>query len=117
MNQFMKASVNAINRHGTSVTYKSITNGVYDPSTGVVSSPEVSVSLKSYPKQIKFTAFNHPDLIGKEGILFYFTPDNSFSPKLSDIIVYNSSNYIVQSFQSHFAQGEIVLYRVLTIKG
>lgn len=116
MNQFSRASIAAINRSGISVTYKAVTNGTYDPSTGVVTSPEVSTTLKTYPKQIQFTTFNHPDLIGKEGILFYFSGE-SFNPKLSDVVVYNSSDYIVQSIQSHFAQGQVVLYRILTIKG
>ena len=117
MNQFAKASIGAITRNGTSVTYKTVSTGSYNPATGVVTSTETSITLKAYPKHIKFTAFNHPDLIGKEGVLFYFTAENSFVPKLSDIVVYNSGEYIVQSIQSHFAQGEVILYRVLTIKG
>ena len=117
MNQFSKASISAISRNGTTVTYKSVSNGTYDPSTGLITSNEVSKTVKAYPKHIKFTTFNHPDLIGKEGILFYFAATCTFIPKLSDIVVYNSSNYIVQSIQSHFAAGEVVLYRVLTIKG
>lgn len=117
MNQFSKASINAIARNGTTVTYKSVSNGTYDPSTGSVSSNELSKTLKTYPKHIKFTTFNHPELIGKEGILFYFAATSTFVPKLSDVVVYNSGNYTVQSIQSHFAAGEVVLYRVLTIKG
>ena len=61
MNQFSRASIAAIARNGTPVVYKSITNGTYDPSTGSVTSGEVSKTLKAYPKHIKFTTFNHPD--------------------------------------------------------
>ena len=117
MNQFVKASASALLRHGVDITYKVVSNGTYNPSTGAVTNTETSNTYKTYPKHIKFSTFNHPDLIGKEGILFYFTPATGFTPKLTDIVVYNSENYVVQNIQSHFANGEIALYRILTIKG
>jgi hypothetical protein len=117
MNQFIRASTNALLRHGINVTYKSTGASSYDPATSLVTASEVSKTVRVYPKQTRFTTFNHPDLIGKEGILFYLAASKCVTPKLSDIIVYNSSNYIVQSIQSHFANGEIALYKILTIRG
>jgi len=117
MDLFLNAATKAIEKHGISVTYKKIGTASYDVNTSAVTSNDTEYNIKAYPKHIKASAYNYPDLIGKEAILFYISSASGIVPKQGDFILYNSLQFNVDSFQSHFANGAVVLYRVAAVRG
>jgi len=117
MNPYLLASKQAVSLHGIAIVYNSITNGTYSTSTKTSSRSVTSYNLNAYPKQIKATQYNYPTLVGKEVIMFYIVNDSlSFTPKVADTITYNSSEYKIDSIQTHVAQGTLVLYRIVAVK-
>ena len=117
-NQFLISTIKLINRHGVPMSYNSVVVGAYDVNTGSVTDTNTTYSLIMYPKQTRFSPHNFPDLVGKEGVIFYLANNSlAFTPKLSDTITYNSGKYVVQSIQTHTALGQIVLYKIVATKG
>ncbi len=113
---FIKATSAAIDRHGISATYKTVTEGTYNVETSSTTNTETSYTIKMYMKQIRENQFSYPNLVGKEAGLFYILGYNlAFNPSVKDVIVYNGTTYTVDSVQSHSANGQIVLYRVLGV--
>lgn len=118
MNLFLDASVRAMNRHGIPLNYAVITDGAYNVETGTLQQVRTNYELKMYPKQIQANSYNFPNLIGKDVCMFYLANYNlPFVPSLGDEITYNGKVFVVQSYQEHAAQGQIVLYRVVGSKG
>lgn len=118
MSRFLVATNRALNKHGVTVTYKSISGSAYNVETGTSTLSSVDYSLVSYPKQIKANQYSFPDLIGKEVILFYIANNSlAFTPKAGDVIVYKTVNYSVLEIQEHMADGELVLFRITTVRG
>lgn len=113
-NAFMQATARAIDRHGSLATYRVITEGAYDIETDSVVNAETDYSVKMYMKQIKASQFNYPNMIGRESGLFYLLALNlGFTPSPADLIIFGGKTYKVDSVQSHSANAQIVLYRVL----
>lgn len=117
----LENSINQIlNRHGISVTYTKVQTSAYNPDTGTVDSTTINYTLKSYPKQIRANAYNMPSLIGKEVIMFYFNAkalNSVTSLSLKDSITYNSKVYNIDSYSEHVYAGEVLLYKVVAVKG
>ena len=112
MNPFMKAAINAVNRNGRNLSYFNIST-VVDKIKGTVSAVKTEKVLKIYPKSVKVTQYNYPDLIGKSVIVFYLANFNlGFTPKPNDEISYNGKIYIIRSYDFHEAHGENCLYRL-----
>lgn len=117
MNQFMRITKDALARHGTTSTYKTVTEGSYDIATGTAANTETSHSLKIYKKHLKANQYNYPNLIDKDIAMFYFCADGIlFLPKPQDLIVHASITYKVHALQSHEANGETILYKVIGVK-
>jgi hypothetical protein len=115
-NPFIRATAAAIDRHGSMISYTSVQEGTYDVNTGSVVSTNTSYSIKSYMKHIRATQFNYPNLIGKEAGLFYILAYGlAFIPDVQDTILFNSKTYKVDSVQSHLANSQIVLYRIMGV--
>ena len=117
MNQFLKATQEAIARNGVQITYKKKGNSTYNPDTGLVTSTDVDYVITSYPKHIRASQFHYPDLIGKESYMFYIAGEQVFTPAVADSILFDSFLYKVDSIQKHFAAGVTCLYRVIAVKG
>lgn len=116
--RFLQATIQALNKHGLSLTYNSVQTGVYDVETGTAPLVKTPSVLKIYPKHLNATNYNFPNLIGKENYMFYLAnSDLSFTPKLNDEIIYNSKTFLIQAMQEHVAEGQIVLYRLVGTKG
>ena len=117
----LENSINQIlNRHGISVTYTKVQSSSYNPDTGTVDSTTSTYTLKSYPKQLKASSYYLPNLIGKEVIMFYFNAkalNSVTSLSLKDSITYNSKVYNIDSYSEHVYAGEVLLYRVVAVKG
>ena len=116
MNLFLSATKRAIARHGVDCTYTAFTAGAYDPETGASGQASSAVLIKAYPKQEVANNYHYPNLIGKEIVRFYILAE-SITPKISDYITWNSVRYVIDNFQSHQASGEIILYRIIAVKG
>lgn len=113
---FIKATANALDRHGIVGTYKVITEGTYDVNTGSASNTETSYTLKMYKKHIKASQYNYPELIGKDSAMFYILGYNlAFQPQSQDLIIFSGKTYKVDSVQSHMADGVVVLYRIMAV--
>jgi len=96
----------------------SIVNGAYNPSTGTVQNTSTSYSVKMYKKHIKANQYFFPDLIDRDIAMFYLANNSlSFTPKVNDQIVSGSSTYSIKEIQEHSASGEVVLYRIIAVKG
>lgn len=113
-NKFLVSTKRLIALHGVSLTYKSIVTGTYDIETASVTNTETSHTLTIYPKHIKATAYNFPDYIGKDTVMFYLANDSlGFTPAVQDTISYASKTYKVEAIQQHVALGQVVLYKLL----
>lgn len=117
MNQFLKATKEAISRNGTKITYKQKGETSYNPADGEVISNDNSFTVSSYPKHIRASQFHYPNLIGKESYMFYIAGDQEFTPSTSDLIVFDGSSYKIDSILKHFAGGINCLYRIIGVKG
>jgi len=118
MNQFLTSTVYFITRHGVDIVYKARWTQVYNPATSTATVTENSYSIKAYPKHIRASQYSFPEFIGKDVVMFYVANFGlSFTPKAGDEITLNSSVYKVTSLQSHAAQGEVCLYKIVAVKG
>lgn len=120
MNRFLLQTIQMISLNGLDVTYKSIQgdSGSYNVETGLVTRTSTSYTIRSYPKHIKASQYNFPDLVGKQVCMFYIANNSlAFQIKFQDEIVYNSVTYKVQTWDEHFAEGSLCLYRVVCTKG
>lgn len=115
MNQFEASTLRAIKKHGKLSIYKSITVGTYDPAISKVVNTEVSKSVYIYKKSIKANQYYYPNLIGKEISMFYVLASDISEPKIGDHIVFDSKTFKVDSYQSHSANGSVILHRILGV--
>lgn len=107
----------AIQRHGQSLPYSTITRTV-DPIEGTVTEVLTSVTLRIYTEPLQVNQWNFPTLVGKSVVQFYMAAEGlSFTPKPSDEITYLGDVYRINSFQSFTAHGKTVLYKLVGVKG
>lgn len=112
---FLAASVNAINRQGVNVTYRTVTEGAYDVNTGTVTNVESDITVKAYPREIIATQYNFPNLIGKRLVEFYVAnPTLVVNP--NDKIVFGTDVFTVLKYRSHFANGQVCLFCIYAVK-
>lgn len=118
MNLFLSATKRALDRNGSDATFISVTEGAYNVETGSATNTEKSYTVKMYKKPIKANQYNYPNLIGKDAGMFYLANYNlKFTPGLRDKIVFAGSTYSVESIQEHYAGAELILYRIIAVKG
>ena len=116
MNDFLRMTTTAIQRHGLDVTFKKVGLQAYDPSTGSVTSTDVTSTIRVYPKHIKASQWSYPNLIGKDAVMFYLSGSASSIPEVIDSIQYDSKEYKIESIQKHIALGQVCLYKILAVK-
>lgn len=117
MNYALLNTKHALNLHGISCVYSRITPGVYNVETSTVTTTEVTYHTKAYRKQIKASQYNYPDLINKNASLIYIAADTFVgSPAIGDTITFGTEVFRVKEYQEHVAFGEVVLYRLVSIK-
>lgn len=118
MDRYLSITLRAINTHGRSCTYTIVTEGTYNIETGGTTNTETSHSIKMYKKHIRATQYNFPNMIGRDSALFYLANNNlSFVPAPKDKITIDSTTYTVDSVTEHAADGLVILYKILTVKG
>ena len=110
-------TLNALNRHGQDLVYVTKTRTV-DPIEATVTEVVSQYTLKIYPKPVSVNQYNFPTLVGKQVVNFYVAANGLvFSPKVSDTIIYQGVEYRINSFESHTAHGETILYKMLGVHG
>lgn len=117
-NAFLASTKNQIDRHGKVMSYVVVTEGVYNIETSATTNTETAYSVKMYKKHIRANQYNFPNLIGRDSALFYLANSKlSFIPAPKDKIIADSITYTVDSVTEHSANGLVILYKILTIKG
>lgn len=115
---FIQEAKRLIYPNGISVILSSVTTGAYNVETGSVSSTSSDTTLIGFPKQVKVSQYNYPDLIGKTVLEFLFVAtDLPTSPKPLDKLTAASIVYTVERVSEHYGEGQKVLYKVLVSKG
>lgn len=118
MISYLQSSKELIYLQGVQVTYTSVSEGVYNPSTGSVSNTEFSKSVKAFPKKVKTSAYNYPNLVGKVVTEFLIlATDLDTPPGLQDRVTLGTAEYSVSDVSEHYGEGVLVLYKVLGVKG
>ena len=117
MNPFKRAAIAAVKRNGRDLTYTSIER-IVDKINGTVTEVNTDRVLRIYPKSIRASQYNFPDLVGKEVVTFYLAVDGlGFKPKVNDTILLNGEVFTIRYYDFHEAAGENCLYRLTGATG
>ena len=116
--QFIRSAKELIYPNGVSIVYSTVTTGAYNVETGTAASTSVDTTVTAFPKVVKVSQWNYPNLVNKvvEEFLVVAT-DLTTAPKPQDKITRGTDVYTVDSIREHVAGGEVVLYKVLAYKG
>lgn len=118
MNRYLSITLQAINTHGKICSYSVVTEGAYNIETGSSTNTETAYSIKMYKKHITANQYNFPNLIGRDSAVFYIANNAlAFVPKPKDKILIDSTTYTVDSITEHAAEGVVILYKVLAVRG
>lgn len=118
MNPFLQAAKELVYKNGVQITYSSITTGSYNVETGSVTSTSSTTSLKAFPKLLKPSTYNYPNLIGKNvSEWLVVASDLHSSPSPQDKITRGSEVLTVETYSEHVAEGETVLYKIIAVRG
>lgn len=119
MSDMFLASVKTqIDTHGQIMTYTAVTEGAYNIETGSTTNTDTSYSAKMYKKHVRANQYNYPNLIGQDIGVFYLTNYNlAFVPSVRDKITVDSNTYTIDSITEHRANGVVILYKMVAIKG
>lgn len=118
MNPFLQAAKELVYPNGIQVTYTSNATGTYDVETGSVTNTSTATPLKAFPKAVKTSAYNYPNLIGKNvSEWLVVASDLIVSPSPLDKITRGSEVSAVDSYTEHMAGGEVILYKIITVRG
>jgi hypothetical protein len=118
MDKYLAIALKAINTHGKTCSYITVAEGTYNIETGGTTNTETLHSVKMYKKHIRANQYNFPNLIGRDSALFYLANNNlTFIPVPKDKITIDSVTYTVDSITEHAADGLVILYKILTVKG
>ena len=118
MDKYLAIILKAINQHGKTCSYSKVTEGTYNIETGSTTNTETAYSVKMYKKHIRASQYNFPNMIGRDSALFYLANNKlSFVPANKDKITIEGTTYTVDSITEHAADGLIILYKILTVKG
>ena len=118
MDKYLAIILKAISQHGSTCTYSVVTEGVYNVETGSTTNTETAYSIKMYKKHLRANQYNFPNMVGRDSALFYLANNAlSFVPKIKDKITINSITYSIDSITEHSADGAVILYKILTVKG
>jgi hypothetical protein len=118
MDRYLSITLKAINQHGKNCTYSVVTEGEYNIETGATVNTETAYAVKMYKKHIRASQYNFPNMIGRDSALFYLANNAlAFVPAPKDKITIDTVTYTVDSVTEHAADGLVILYKILTIKG
>ncbi len=117
-NAFLASTKRLISLHGESMSYIAVAEGTYNIESGSISNTETTYTVTMYKKHISANQYSYPNLIGKTAAIFYLANDNlSFTPAIRDKITLSGETFTIDSLVEHRAKGQLVLYRLVAIKG
>lgn len=118
MNQFIQAAKELIYGNGIAITYTAVAEGNYNVELGSTTNTETNSNVIAFPKSVKVSSFNYPSLVGKQVLEFLVVAnDLSAAPSPQDKILYRNIAYNVDSYKEHMAEGELVIYKIIVVKG
>lgn len=118
MNPHLATSLKAVKLHGAPVVYYVKGTASFNIETGQVTSTDQTINIQAIPKPIRANQYNYPDLIGKETTMLYVVNHQlTFTPSVNDKFAIGSDTFIVQSIIKHYARGDLVLYKLIAVKG
>lgn len=118
MDRYLAITSKAIYQHGKNCTYTVVAEGSYNIETGSTTNSETTHVVKMYKKHVRATQYNFPNMIGRDSALFYLANNNlSFVPAPKDKITIDAVTYTVDSVTEHAADGLVILYKLLAVKG
>jgi hypothetical protein len=118
MSRYLEAAKRQIDLHGSTCSYIQTVEGTYDVNTSSITNTENTYSVKMYKKHLRTDQYNFPDLIGRQAAIFYLTNYGlSFVPKMADLVLFDSERFSIQSIQEHRAAGQVILYKLVAVKG
>lgn len=115
--QFIRSAKELIYPNGVSVVFTSVHNLPYNIETQTAGTTEVQTTVIAFPKMVKVSQFNYPNLVNKsvEEFLVVAT-DLTTAPKPLDKLQRGSDVFTVDSTREHVAGGSVVIYKVLAYK-
>lgn len=117
MNKFLTNTKKHITRHGVTIDFIKVEEGVYDTETSTVTNTETVTQIKAYPVAVQVTQYNFPNLVGKEVIKFLIAGDALVTkPSPMDKIIYKGGSYSVVEQQYYTALGEVCLQHLIACK-
>lgn len=117
MNKFLTNTKKHITRHGVTIDFIKIEEGVYDIETSTVTNTETVTQIKAYPVAVQVTQYNFPNLVGKEVIKFLIAGDAlAVKPSPMDKIIYKGGSYSVVEQQDYSALGDVCLQHLIACK-
>ncbi len=117
-NQFLQSTVKLIDLHGQQMTYVAVTEGTYNIETGSTTNTDTNYTVKMYKRHIRANQYNYPSLIGQDAALFYLANNKlTFIPAIRDKIMVDLNTYTIDSITEHRANGIIVMYKLLAVRG
>jgi hypothetical protein len=118
MSHFIKAAKELVYPNGLTVTYTSVTTGAYDIESGSVTNTTTETVIKAFPKTLKTSQYSFPALIGKNASEWLVVaPDLPSTPKPLDKILKGAEVHTVETYSEHVAEGQVVLYKIIAVKG
>jgi N-acetylmuramoyl-L-alanine amidase CwlA len=118
MDNFLKAAIRLINKHGKDFTYMSLQTGAYNATTLSTTNTSTSSTVKMYKNHIKTNQYQNPGLVGKEAVEFYLANNSlSFTPKVRDKVQEGSVVYTIESIKESIASGATVMFVLTATKG
>lgn len=117
-NPFLLSTAKLIKQHGESVTYTQVTEGSYNIETGSTANTSSDHIVTMYKKHLKANQYNFPNLVGITSAIFYLANSGlTFTPAIRDKITVNGEMFEINTIVEHRARGELVLYKLVAVKG
>ena len=117
-NRFATKTKRLVDKAGKQITYRRVTDGVYDINTGTVSNTETSTTCKAFKVKASLSETQSPNMVGKDLSVFLVAGlDLSFVPAANDFIDYSdlTENYTVQvlDVKEHWAGDLVSMWRLV----
>ncbi len=118
MGAFLSATKRFLAVNGRNMTYSRITEGSYNVETGTSTNTSSDSTIRIYKKHVRANQYNYPNLVGKDIAEFYIlATDLASKPDIRDKITDGTDVYQIDSFRTHEAHQEVILYVALGVKG
>ena len=102
-----------INKFGKVLTYKSESEGVFDPSTGDFAESVTTQSFKGFITKPKTGEIQSGMATIEDNIILVASKSLDIEPKANDIITINAKDITIKSINSVYSGEEICLYKLV----